>query len=423
MFLKNSKIQVQVNNKLNKNLEITDITLNLDKSDLIEEVLEDINQFPKLTSIKLYCSENNNILQLDLSKIDKLKQIKFLELTGFNNILNTEILKNCKQLTKLYGCFKTIQNYDFIKDLYSNLIHEKAKLKIRIKAAKENKETIDFFNLNHEKGIYLNIETTEDTQIALHNLLKLDSISSLLKYNRENLMIEIIEKKYVELKTEIINMLKELQVENKMILEMENYAYSYEEYARIENDMQTIAGEVKLTWDETLKARYIYERVLRQEIPIYINYLKTYYILAKKIGLQCEIINSQYILENNGYYAYQQLNLNEKWYNLDIAWDRERILQGQNIKYFLNSDKEFIKDLDIYTRKQHLPIDIEKTHIAYEHINEEDLRKIEKELGISRKSKMSLWIEKWKKKIEKILPMKEKRLQLTASNRSGVFTK
>ena len=209
MLCRNSKLERQVNAKLKTNTEITDVFLNLEKEDRIEDILEDIKQFSKLTTLKLYCTEQKDKINLDLQKIENLKQIKILELTGFENIIHTEILEKCNSLSKLYVSFESIENYDFIKELYLNILHrkniEKVKLKIRIKNSKENKETIDFFNLEQEKGIFLNIETVENTQTILENLISTPSIAELINYNKETILIELMENSFFDLKEKMID--------------------------------------------------------------------------------------------------------------------------------------------------------------------------------------------------------------------------
>ena len=427
MLFRNSKLEMQVNAKLKMNTEITDIFLNLEKEDNIEDILEDIKQFPKLTTLKLYCTEQGDKINLDLQKIENLKQIKILELTGFENIIHTEILKQCNSLSKLYVSFQSVENYDFIRDLYLNILHRKnigkAKLKIRIKQTKENKETIDFFNLEQERGIYLNIETIEDTQTILENLISIPSIAELINYNKEALLIEIMENSFFDIKETLHAKLEMLQITDKINFYFENQLYSYDDFQDLKMKMKKIIEQMKPEWNILEKIRAIYEIVLQQENPFYKNLLKTFQLLINQLEIPCEMIASQYVLENNTNYTYLQVEINYKWYNIDIVWDKERILQGKNIKYFLNSDKDFIKDLDIYTRKQHLPQNIENAHICYDSISVENLIKIEKNIGITRKTKVVLWFEKWKKKIEKFLPTKEKKLQLPPPKSTELFTK
>lgn len=427
MLFRNSKLEMQVNAKLKMNTEITDIFLNLEKDDRIEDILEDIKQFPKLTTLKLYCTEQGDKINLNLEEIENLKQIKILELTGFENIIHTEILKQCNSLSKLYVSFRSVENYDFIRDLYLNILHRKnigkAKLKIRIKQTKENKETIDFFNLEQERGIYLNIETIEDTQTILENLISIPSIAELINYNKEALLIELMENSFFDIKETLHAKLEMLQITDKINFYFENQLYSYDDYQDLKMKMKKIIEQMKPEWNILEKIRAIYEIVLQQENPFYKNLLKTFQLLINQLEIPCEMIASQYVLESNTYYTYLQIGINYKWYNIDIAWDKERILQGKNIKYFLNSDKDFIKDLDIYTRKQHLPQNIENAHICYDSISVENLIKIEKNIGITRKTKVVLWFEKWKRKIEKLLPIKEKRLRLPPPKNTELFTK
>ena len=427
MLCRNSKLERQVNAKLKTNTEITDVFLNLEKEDRIEDILEDIKQFPKLTTLKLYCTEQRDKINLDLQKIENLKQIKILELTGFENIIHTEILEKCNSLSKLYVSFESIENYDFIKELYLNILHrkniEKVKLKIRIKNSKENKETIDFFNLEQEKGIFLNIETVENTQTILENLISTPSIAELINYNKETILIELMENSFFDLKETLCTKLEMLQITDKINFYFENQLYSYDDYQNLKLKMKKIIEQMKPEWNNLEKLRAIYEIVLQQENPLYRNFLKTFQLLMNQLEIPCKIITSQYVLENNTNYTYLQVEINYKWYNIDIVWDKERILQGKNIKYFLNSDKDFIKDLDIFTRKQHLPQNIENAHICYDSITEENLIKMEKIIGITRKNKVKLWFEKWKKKIEKFLPTKEKKLQLPPPKSTELFTK
>ena len=427
MLCRNSKLERQVNAKLKTNTEITDVFLNLEKEDRIEDILEDIKQFPKLTTLKLYCTEQRDKINLDLQKIENLKQIKILELTGFENIIHTEILEKCNSLSKLYVSFESIENYDFIKELYLNILHrkniEKVKLKIRIKNSKENKETIDFFNLEQEKGIFLNIETVENTQTILENLISIPSIAELINYNKEALLIELMENSFFNIKETLHAKLEMLQITDKINFYFENQLYSYNDYQDLKMKMKRIIEQMKPEWNILEKIRAIYEIVLQQENPFYKNLLKTFQLMINQLETPCEMIASQYVLENNTNYTYLQIGINYKWYNIDIVWDKERILQGKNIKYFLNSDKDFIKDLDIYTRKQHLPQNIENAHICYDSISIENLIKIEKNIGITRKTKVVLWFEKWKRKIEKLFPTKDKRLRLPPPKNTELFTK
>ena len=427
MLCRNSKLERQVNAKLKTNTEITDVFLNLEKEDRIEDILEDIKQFSKLTTLKLYCTSQKDKINLDLQKIENLKQIKILELTGFENIIHTEILEQCNSLSKLYVSFESIENYDFIKELYLNILHrkniEKVKLKIRIKNSKENKETIDFFNLEQEKGIFLNIETVKNTQTILENLISTPSIAELINYNNETILIELMENSFFDLKETLCTKLEMLQITDKINFYFENQLYSYDDYQNLKLKMKKIIEQMKPEWNNLEKLRAIYEIVLQQENPLYRNFLKTFQLLMNQLEIPCKIITSQYVLENNTNYTYLQVEINYKWYNIDIVWDKERSLQGKNIKYFLNSDKDFIKDLDIFTRKQHLPQNIENTHICYDSITEENLIKMEKIIGITRKNKVKLWFKKWKKKIEKFLPTKEKKLQLSPPKSTELFTK
>ena len=74
------------------------------------------------------------------------------------------------------------------------------------------------------------------------------------------------------------------------------------------------------------------------------------YALALRQALECIGIECKYV---EGYphkpestkwegHAWNQVKINGKWYNCDLTWDADKIREGRELEYCLQSDEEFI---------------------------------------------------------------------------------
>ena len=52
-------------------------------------------------------------------------------------------------------------------------------------------------------------------------------------------------------------------------------------------------------------------------------------------------------IPNSGH-VWNQVNIDDKWYNVDLTWDAKIIHSGGELEYFLLSDEEFYKDHRAY---------------------------------------------------------------------------
>lgn len=68
------------------------------------------------------------------------------------------------------------------------------------------------------------------------------------------------------------------------------------------------------------------------------------YAKILKQVLSCVGINSKLIIgnEENEKHAWNQVYIDGRWYNVDLTWDAERIKDGRELDYCLQSDEEFI---------------------------------------------------------------------------------
>ena len=68
-------------------------------------------------------------------------------------------------------------------------------------------------------------------------------------------------------------------------------------------------------------------------------------------GIEVKYISGENINSKEPGHAWNQIELEGNWYNMDLTWDRDRILEGEPPKYLLKNDYDF-KDHDQYDTEE-----------------------------------------------------------------------
>ena len=61
------------------------------------------------------------------------------------------------------------------------------------------------------------------------------------------------------------------------------------------------------------------------------------------LGIECRYIGASNVNPKEWGHAWNQVKLDGIWYNIDLTWDRDRIVEELETKYFLKSDEDFLK--------------------------------------------------------------------------------
>lgn len=61
------------------------------------------------------------------------------------------------------------------------------------------------------------------------------------------------------------------------------------------------------------------------------------------LGIECRYIGAPNVNPKEFGHAWNQVKLDGIWYNIDLTWDRDRIVEELETKYFLKSDEDFLK--------------------------------------------------------------------------------
>lgn len=111
-----------------------------------------------------------------------------------------------------------------------------------------------------------------------------------------------------------------------------NVDYDYENYIK-----NTIPAE-----------RYTAEGALRDKYAVCAGYAKAFKLLCELAGLECDYISGKV---SRGYHAWNQVKVDEKWYNVDVTWDDPASTNKafddhkyNRYSYFLISDEIMYKD-------------------------------------------------------------------------------
>jgi len=79
-------------------------------------------------------------------------------------------------------------------------------------------------------------------------------------------------------------------------------------------------------------------------------------------------------------HAFCQVKIDDKWYNVDLTWDRDRIVSGKMPEYFLKRDTDFVKlgkpnkNGKYNTIRTHVPSDGQKAEKCLESYSEEKIK-------------------------------------------------
>ena len=84
-------------------------------------------------------------------------------------------------------------------------------------------------------------------------------------------------------------------------------------------------------------------------------------------GIDVIYISGDNIEPGEGGHAWNQIKLDGIWYNMDLTWDRDRIIEGDMTKYLLKSDRDFINHIRYNTYEC-------KQEKCTETVNEQDMK-------------------------------------------------
>lgn len=319
-----------------KNVEI----INISNTDMSNNSISILNEFINLKYLKL-----ENVRNLKLNDLRFLKENK--------NILKIDIVNNkipIKELNKLLNC-KCLKNIDLDIETNEGKIIDNCKIKI----IKDNKSEItatieDFENIMKQANLYkvdfINVIinrplpnswyiknlkklkgeihiTVEDFSCLnveqakkLNKILKVENIDFVSEEDIVNYDIN----KYIEVRTQIDNILSNIP----------NHAYDSEKFLSV---YKILATEFEIVEEDNLN-------IESKKCTPY-QLCKIFQNCLKCMNIESNIIFGQ-DLENDKEHCWNQVKLQEKWYNVDLVLDIQNIKKNK-VEYCLISDKEFIE--------------------------------------------------------------------------------
>lgn len=165
--------------------------------------------------------------------------------------------------------------------------------------------------------------------------------------------------------------LKEIQKEFPNLATIEtrafyNYEYDVQTYARIREEIDSILSTVEMQGDQmstfmqiiqrlSHKISYDYGVINDEENKIETNRSATsrnliggllegkcvcagYAEIMRNI-LPC--VGMEAVIVRGNDHAWNQVKINDEWFNMDLTWDRDRIVRGEEPVYLLKSDADF----------------------------------------------------------------------------------
>lgn len=315
--------------------------INITNTDMSNGSIKVINQF-------------NNLKYL---KLENLKNCKFdnLEILRKNeNILKIDITQNAIKISELDNIFKckAIKNIDV--DIVNNNFEkvEGCRLTINKDNCPEISFKIDDFEfISKEVKLYkvsklnLNIDKKQDNIDCLKKIKKLRKDITVTISNIACVTIDQVQKMKESWKLSKINLLEDNIIK----------IYELDDYINVRSQIDIITSEVSKHVSEAEKFLEIY-KVLGNELKISedgkeislednkFDFIEVAQFL--QYCLQCMNIKSNIIIgddiDNERKHSWNQVELDKKWYNVDLALDIQNI-KNKRVEYCLLGDENFIE--------------------------------------------------------------------------------
>lgn len=229
----------------------------------------------------------------------------------------------------------------------------------------------------------------EKMQIVINNDFDFDNLKKYFKLSDVKKPLQI--SKYIlatkgipphsyEIKLKSIKELNEKQLEylcenggdiKKIILaDIPDASLRVNDFLGLKKAIDSITCGIKKDNADIIKFLEVYKIIGKNvEYKQYSNYIKAickkeascqgYSELLKlalnNIGMDCIIIRGNYKEPQHPDYtghAWNQVKINDNWYNCDLTWDASKIKEGKKVKYCLRDDNYFQNENDHVTPKE-----------------------------------------------------------------------
>lgn len=305
------------------NLEAIEI-LNISNTDMAKCSIEILKDFPNLKYLSLEKLQNCKLEKLGFLK----EQKKLLKL----NIVGNEI-----PLEEI----NSLLNTKCTKEVSVKIEEIKGKLEIVSKTSILTVSIHDFKQIQEK----VNLKRITELVLKIDKLIDLSEIIPILK--KQTCKINIQLKDFSCLSTEMAEKLKEeLELQNlEMLNGKSKIEYDIESYIGIRQELENIIKNVSNHVSDQEKFLIVYQYLGKVYAP---NNEYTVRGLCEILqnSLKCLNIKSNMIvghdLENDQKHYWNQVELEGKWYHVDLVLDLKNLSKNK-AEYCLLGDKEFLK--------------------------------------------------------------------------------
>lgn len=276
-----------------------------------------------------YMADESN----ELSVFKYCKIIKFIEVEPAVEISDLETITKYTKLENLIISIKSKEDYNVINKMLEDK-DIKIKLKIDIDVLNEIKKELD----SNEKIARKIIELDDISKFSVEDAKELVDYEVYIRHTEECIMqskdVYSLEK-YIEIVQKIDKYLDEINLEKSktnIFLDI---------YQKLANNIIYENDELTGEPAERKEAHNIEGGVLEGKC-VCEGYAKILQQVLKKAKINSKYITGNTDSKRDSEHAWNQVEIDGKWYNCDLTWDTPRIRENRPVDYCLQSDEEFI---------------------------------------------------------------------------------
>lgn len=278
---------------------------------------------------KKYMADESN----ELSVFKYCKIIKFIEVEPAVEISDLETITKYTKLENLIISIKSKEDYNIINKILEDK-DIKIKLKIDIDVLSQIKEEIE----SNEKIARKIIEVDDISKFPVEDAKELADYEIYIRHTEDCIMqskdVYSLEK-YIEIIQKIDGYLDEINLEKSqtnIFLDI---------YQKLANNIIYENDELTGEPSERKEAHNI-EGGLLEGKCVCEGYAKILQQVLNKVKINSKYITGNTDSKRDSEHAWNQVEIDGKWYNCDLTWDTPRIRENRPVDYCLQSDEEFI---------------------------------------------------------------------------------
>lgn len=278
---------------------------------------------------KKYMADESN----ELSVFKYCKIIKFIEVEPAVEISDLETITKYTKLENLIISIKSKEDFNIINKMIEDK-DIKIKLKIDIDVLNQIKKELD----SNEKIARKIIEVDDISKFPVEDAKELVDYEVYIRHTEECIMqskdVYSLEK-YIEIVQKIDKYLDEINLEKSktnIFLDI---------YQKLANNIIYENDELTGEPAERKEAHNIEGGVLEGKC-VCEGYAKILQQVLKKVKINSKYITGNTDSKRDSEHAWNQVEIDGKWYNCDLTWDTPRIRENRPVDYCLQSDEEFI---------------------------------------------------------------------------------